>query len=92
MRNRCLNPRHRSYDRYGARGIKICPRWNDYTIFLRDMGPAPSPEHTIGRQDADKNYCPCNCQWETRGEQNRHLPQNQKGYRRTPKLDIEVPF
>jgi len=42
MRNRCLNPKDKSYPDYGGRGISICDAWaGDYDAFFADMGEAP---------------------------------------------------
>lgn len=37
--------------------------------FLKDMGPRPSPKHTIDRIHGNKNYSKSNCRWSTRAEQ-----------------------
>jgi hypothetical protein len=73
MRRRCLNPAN-ACDRknYAGRGIVVCDRWNDYAAFLADMGPRPSPRHTIERVNNDRGYGPDNCKWATRLEQNRN--------------------
>lgn len=70
MRQRCMNPNAASYRYYGGRGITICERWLwSYENFLADMGPRPSPKHTLDRIENDGNYEPGNCRWATAEEQ-----------------------
>jgi hypothetical protein len=77
MKGRCCNKNDRSYHYYGGRGIKICDRWrNDFLAFLADMGPCPSPRHSIGRINNDGDYEPDNCRWETPTQQNRNTRHN----------------
>jgi hypothetical protein len=70
---RCENPRATQYKDWGGRGIKVSPDWrHDFARFLADMGPRPSPKHTIERLDNDGNYEKGNCCWATRAVQGRN--------------------
>jgi hypothetical protein len=77
MRYRCCNPQHPQYPEYGGRGIWVCPRWQaSFLAFLEDMGPKPSPEHSIDRVDNDRGYCLANCRWATKTQQGRNKRDN----------------
>lgn len=82
MIQRCSNPRKDDYARYGGRGIRVCERWKQFTAFYEDMGPRPSPEHSIDRVDNTAGYSKDNCRWATRVEQ-----QNNKRSNRLVVLD-----
>lgn len=80
MKARCLNPNVRAFANYGARGVSVCERWRDsFDAFLADMGPRPTPQHTVDRWPNNSgDYEPDNCRWATRGTQannkrNNHL-------------------
>lgn len=66
MRDRCLNPNHKAYPRYGGRGIQVCPEWATFQGFLKDMGERPGPEYSLSRLDHDKGYFPDNVIWDLR--------------------------
>jgi hypothetical protein len=80
MHNRCEKPNHRVWKDYGGRGILVCEGWNDFLVFVEDMGPKPSLDHEIDRKDNNGHYscghCDqcvengwvANCQWSTHSE------------------------
>lgn len=70
---RCFNSKCAAFHNYGGRGITMCDRWLDsFENFLADMGPKPSPKHTIDRINNSGNYEPSNCCWRTYVEQMRN--------------------
>lgn len=70
MRDRCYNPKTKSYRRYGGRGITVCGPWREsFANFLVDMGRRPSEGHSLDRVDNSGNYTPLNCRWATKSEQ-----------------------
>ena len=79
MKERCQNPNSNRYEYYGARGIKICDRWQNFSNFLEDMGERP-PGKTLDRINNNGNYEPGNCRWATQKEQiqNRRDRKDQK--------------
>jgi hypothetical protein len=89
MKDRCSNPRNHAYPRYGGRGIIVCERWRiSFKSFLEDVGPRPSPKHSLHRIDGDGPYSPENCKWATPREhtETRH---NFKAVDRKPRKHIE---
>lgn len=76
MRTRCSNPKARWWPRYGGRGITVDVSWETFEQFLLDMGPRPSPQHSLDRVDNDGPYAPWNCRWATSRQQCRNKSTN----------------
>ena len=68
MVQRCCNPNHQAFNRYGGAGITVCERWKTFANFLADMGERPDGK-TLDRINGKGNYEPGNCRWATWEEQ-----------------------
>lgn len=75
MLNRCKsNYKFTAY--YSEKGITVCDRWHKFENFFEDMGPRPTPEHSIDRIENDKGYYKENCRWATDLEQGNNKTNN----------------
>lgn len=74
MRRRCSDVRHKNYNRYGGRGIKVCDEWNNnYVAFARwSLKNGYKDNLTIDRINYDGNYEPSNCRWIPEKDQHRN--------------------
>jgi hypothetical protein len=71
MKSRCRNPKLKKFKYYGGAGVTVCDRWaNSFEDFLADLGPRPSPKHSLDRFPNRKgNYEPGNVRWATKQQQ-----------------------
>jgi len=66
-KNRCNNPKDKSYTNYGGRGIEF--RFTSFEEFLSHLGRKPGPEYSLDRIDNNGHYEPGNVRWATTKEQ-----------------------
>lgn len=77
MRERCCNPNHKSYSRYGGSGIAVCPEWASFDAFeawARSNGYVDGL--TLDRGDGTYGDTPANCRWATQKQQARNMRSN----------------
>lgn len=77
MKQRCYNPRHKSYKSYGAKGITICDEWRtDYYSFKQwaviNGYDIATNTLTLDRIDNSRGYAPSNCRWIPKAQQTKH--------------------
>lgn len=69
---RCTNPKVPNYANYGGRGIRVSPLLVGEAgarRLLGEIGPRPTPGHTLDRIDNNGNYELGNLRWATRETQ-----------------------
>lgn len=66
---RCTCPTDRAYKYYGGRGITFAPEFEDFLVFLAEIGPRPDSSYSLDRIENAKGYEPGNVRWATRSEQ-----------------------
>lgn len=77
MLQRCYDESSDNYSLYGARGISVCESWQaSFDAFIAEMGPRPSPRHSLDREDNDGNYELSNCRWALPKQQQRNRRNN----------------
>lgn len=72
MIQRCYNPSHHNYHRYGERGITVCEEWKstpeNFVKWVQEQGGKPKG-FTLDRIDNNKGYSPENCKFSSPKEQ-----------------------
>ena len=65
MCSRCYNINNKDYRWYGEKGIQVCKEWLNNPLLFEEwaLHNGYINNLTIDRIEADKDYCPENCQW-----------------------------
>lgn len=78
MQARCYIKKNWNFKYYGGKGIKICREWKrsfkNFKTWALENGYGDDLQ--IDRIDANGNYCPKNCRWVTKRQQNNNTSRN----------------
>jgi len=74
LRYRCNNRDCPEYHNYGGRGVRVV--FASFKEFVTDIGPRPTPRHSVDRIENSGNYAPGNVKWSTPKEQSRNTRSN----------------
>ena len=72
---RCTDPEHPGWQRYGGRGITVCESWKSFANFQKDMFSTWQKGLSLDRINNNNGYSPENCRWATMTQQG----QNKEG-------------
>jgi hypothetical protein len=63
MHSRCYKEYSPEYKRYGARGIKVCDKWQTFEGFFEDMSETYQEGLSLDRIYVNGDYSKDNCRW-----------------------------
>jgi hypothetical protein len=71
-RRRCTDPNHDNYKSYGGRGIQF--KFESFQQFYAELGPRPTPKHSVDRKNSHGHYETGNVRWATACQQCQNRP------------------
>jgi|SRR5882757_437353 len=63
MMDRCYDPDHPMFPRYGGRGIKVCDEWHNFATYAVQLPAGYFDKAHLDRIDNDGDYEPQNVRW-----------------------------
>lgn len=74
MKQRCYYKKYKYYKNYGGKGIKVCDEWKNSIINFYEWALKNGYEDglSIERVDINKDYCPENCKWIPKNQQQKN--------------------
>ena len=77
MRRCCYHKNFCQYKSYGAIGITVCPEWDDFKVFLKEMGNLPKGYKSLFLDGGHAEFNKRTCYWikDARGINRKYLKQ-----------------
>jgi hypothetical protein len=64
MIQRCHNPNHKDFAKFGGQGITVCQEWRrQFVSFLNDVGSRPSKQHRLVLLPTARTFSKETCGW-----------------------------
>jgi hypothetical protein len=68
MIQRCYNPNHKDFSKFGGQGVTVCQEWRDQFLrFLNDVGSRPSKQHRLLLLQTARTFSKDTCGWRITG-------------------------
>lgn len=80
MKQRCYYKKYTHYKHYGSKGIEVCDEWKNNVVQFYNWALSNGYKEglSIERIDINKNYCPENCKWIPKNEQQMNTSKTKK--------------
>lgn len=93
VKDRCFNPKCKSYHRYGGRGITLYPEWIknpvSFVDYVSKLPNSDNLKYSIDRIDNDGNYEPGNLRWASQKTQTRNSTSAKLTYEKAEEIRLK---